>query len=102
MKAKLFVALALVMGLAAGSAEAQVASKRGQKDRIHHGMRKGEFNRFEREQLISEQRRIQRLEHHFRMNDGRLSSRERRILQNEKRKQNKKIYRYKHNRHDRF
>jgi hypothetical protein len=102
MKTKLFIALALVMGLAVGSAEAQVSSKRNHKDRIHHGMRNGELNRFERGKLMKEQRRIQRLEHHYRMNDGRISPRERRILQNEKRKQGKKIYRYKHNRHDRF
>ena len=102
MKTKLFIALALVMGLAVGSAEAQVAYGRNQKARIHKGMRNGELNRFEREKLIKEQRRIQRLEHYYRMNDGRISPRERRILQNEKRKQGKKIYRYKNNRHDRF
>lgn len=101
MKMKLVIALALVMGLAIGSADAQVASGLRDRARIHHGMRNGELTRVEKHRLMKEQRKIHRHRRHFRRNDGKIGPRERRILQYEKRKHSRHIYRYKHNRFER-
>ena len=102
MKIKLFIALALVMGLAIGSAEAQVMSGRHQKGRITQGNRSGELNRFEKQRLGIEKRKIHRHRRNARFNDGRISPRERKMLQQERRKNSRHIYRFKHNRFDRY
>ena len=102
MKIKLLVALALVTGLAIGSADAQITSGRHQKGRIEHGKRSGELNPFERKRLGIEQRKIHRHRRHARFNDGRISPRERKMIQQERRKHSRHIYRYKHNRFDRY
>lgn len=101
MKMKLVIALALVMGVAISSADAQVAGGIKDRARIHQGVRSGELNRFEKHRLMKEQRKIHRHRRHFRKNDGRISPRERRVLQHEKRKHSRHIYRYKHNRFER-
>ena len=100
MKAKLLVALVLVMGVAVGSASAQV---RGhvQRERIEQGYHNGEFRGHENRAFSREQLRLRRLYQKF-MRDGHLSKRERRILAREREKANRHIYRYKHNRYDRY
>ena len=101
MKIKLFVALALVTGLAINSADAQITSGRHQKGRVEQGMRSGELNRFEKHRLGREKYKIHRHRRQAWKNDGRISPRERKMLQQERRKHNRHIYRYKHNRFDR-
>jgi hypothetical protein len=100
MKTRLFIALAVVMGLSIGSVDAQIR-ERSSKARIHQGVRSGELTRFERQHLKREQRKIQRHKRHFRRNDGRISPRERRYLMNERKQHSRKIYRLKHNRFER-
>lgn len=101
MKMKLVIGLVLVMGLAIGTADAQIAGGIKDRARIHQGMRSGELTRFEKHRLHKEQRKINRHRRHFRKNDGKISPRERRMLQYEKKKHSRHIYRYKHNRFDR-
>ena len=98
MKIKLVIALALIMGITIGSADAQVASGRSQKARIHQEFRGNELNRFEKQRLMKERQKIYRHKRHARLNDGRVSPRERRMLQHEKRKHHRHIYRSRHNR----
>lgn len=101
MKTKLAVALILMMGLAIGSADAQIAAGRHQKARIAQGVRSGELTRFETKRLAKEQFRIHRHMRRAKLNDGRIGPRERRLLAFEKRRANHHIYRYKHNRFER-
>ncbi len=101
MKVKLVLALALIMGIAIGSADAQIKSGIRQKPRIENGSRYNELNRFEKQRLMKERQKIYRHKRHARLNDGRISPRERRMLQHEKRKHHRHAYRYKHNRFER-
>ena len=101
MKTKFVIALALIMGLAIGSADAQVATGRHQKVRIAQGVRNGEVTRFERKRLVKEQRRIHRHTRRAKLNDGHIGPRERKVLAFEKRKASRHIYRSRHNRFDR-
>lgn len=101
MKTKLVIALALIIGLSYSAANAQVASGRHQKARIAQGVRSGELTRFETKRLIKEQRRIHRRTRRAKLNDGHIGPGERRMLAYEKRKANRHIYRYKHNRFER-
>jgi len=98
MKIKLVVALALVMGLAIGSADAQIKDGGRQKARIEKKFRHDELNRFEKQRLMKERQKIYRHRRNAKLNDGRISPRERRMLQNERRKHHRHAYRYKHNR----
>ncbi|MBC7848266.1 MAG: hypothetical protein H7Y31_00955 [Chitinophagaceae bacterium] len=101
MKARVLILLTLIMGVAVGSADAQIRN-RHENARIGHGIRKGELTRAEAYHLKKQQHRIHRHERKARFNDGRISPRERKMLAYEKRKAGKKIYRYKHNRYNRF
>lgn len=101
MKTKLVIALALIMGLSIGSADAQIAVGRYQKARTVQGVRDGELTRFERKRLVKEQRRIRKHTRRAKLNDGHIGPHERRRIAGEKRKASRHIYRYKHNRFDR-
>ena len=100
MKIKLVVALALIMGLTIGSADAQIKDGGRQKFRIEKRFRHDELNRFEKQRLMKERQKIYRHKRHAWKNDGRISPRERRMLQYERRKHQRHAYRYKHNRFD--
>ncbi len=104
MKTKIIVLVALVMGLAASSASAQVAGglkNHHQRARIAQGVKSGELTRFERHKLRKEQKRYHRHLRRAKMNDGHIGPRERKMLKHEQRKTDRHIYRYKHNRFDR-
>lgn len=98
MKTKLFIALALVMGLGIASADAQVAAGVQQRIRIAEGRRSGEITKMERHRLVKEQRRIHRHRRHAIRNDGKIGPREHKMLKREKRRADRHIYRSKHNR----
>lgn len=101
MKIKLVIALALVMGLTIGSADAQIKEGGRQKAPIENRFRHNELNRFEKQRLMKERQKIYRHKRNARLNDGRIGPRERRMLQHEKRKHHRHAYRYKHNRFER-
>ena len=98
MKIKLVVALALIMGLMIGSVDAQIKDGGRQKPRIEKRFRHDELNRFEKQRLMKERQKIYRHKRNARLNDGRISPRERRMLQHERKKHQRHAYRYKHNR----
>ena len=97
MKAKLFLAIGLVLGLGMASAQAQVRTKPAEKARIAQGVRSGKLTPHETRRLMHDQRKIRRHRHMARRNDGHIGPRERRALAMEKRHASRKIYRYKHN-----
>jgi hypothetical protein len=67
-----------------------------QKARIHHGVRTGEVTRHEAMRLHAQQRHIQHTKR-VAMADGRISPRERQLIQREQNHANRSIYRAKHN-----
>lgn len=95
MKTTLVLALTLILGLTAGSVQAQFAGR--QKARIAHGVRSGELNRKETKHLMREERKFRRHKHMAYANDGKIGPRERRALKFEKRKMDRQIFRFKHN-----
>ncbi len=93
-------ALIIVMGLTwAGTASAGSLKKRfkNQRFRINHGIRTGELTRKETRHLRRQQRQIRNLRHRF-LADGRLTHRERRILNRRLNRSSERIYALKHNR----
>ncbi|MDD3450318.1 MAG: hypothetical protein PHF72_14985 [Gammaproteobacteria bacterium] len=98
--------LIVIAGLAAGalapfSAHAGINDRQDRQDRrIEQGVKSGELTRGERRYLEEEQRRINRLERRFR-SDGRLTKRERSILDAELDRLSRQIKAMKHNRLDR-
>jgi len=67
-----------------------------QKARIHQGVRNGEVTRHEAMRLHAQQRHIQHTKR-IAMLDGRISPRERMVIQKEQQHANRSIYRAKHN-----
>jgi len=96
MKTTLVLALTLILGLTAATAQAQVIGH--QKARIAQGVRSGELNRKETKHLMREERKFRRHKHRAYANDGKIGPRERRALKFEKRKISRETYRFKHNR----
>lgn len=98
----LIVIAALAAGaLAPFSANAGVNNRQERQDRrIEQGVKSGELTRGERRYLEEEQRHINRLERRFR-SDGRLTKRERSILDAELDRLSRQIKAMKHNRLDR-
>ena len=99
MKAKLILSIALLMGIAVSSVQAQSIAdrERYQRERITEGYRNGSLNRLSREQ--------QKIRHDYRRykwNDGRLSRHERRKLHREQQRASRHIYWHKHHGRHRF
>lgn len=98
--------LIIIAALAAGalapfSANAGINDRQERQDRrIEQGVKSGELTRGERRYLEQEQRHINRLERRFR-SDGRLTKRERSILDAELDRLSRQIKVMKHNRLDR-
>ena len=90
--------IGFVCVIGAGSAWAGRVGERQsrQGERIHQGLRSGELTRGETRVLAHEQRRIQRFKAHA-WSDGRLSPRERGVLQRHQNSASRHIYRFKHN-----
>lgn len=99
-----FATLLLVLGLAADSF-AQNRSinerQRRQQSRIYNGVNSGELTRREAYRLQRNQYRLNRTEQRFRRTGGRLTWRERYILDNRQDRASRRIYRQKHDRQDR-
>lgn len=96
MKAKIIIAIFLLLGVSVGSASAQTigAKVRHERVRMGAGVRSGEMTRPEAYRLGREQRHIRRNIHRARVNDGHIGPRERR--------HSRHIYRAKHNRRHRL
>ena len=99
MKTKLFIAVALMLGLAINSADAQIIRAKAsiERHRIAGGVRSGELTRPEAYRLHREQRHIRRDIHRARRNDGHIDARERKHIRHEQRKHSRRIYMAKHN-----
>lgn len=67
-----------------------------QRYRIQHGLASGQLTPGEARKLIRDQRHLRQLKRHY-LADGRLSVRERRILDRRLDRSSHRIYRYKHN-----
>ncbi len=96
----IIASLIIVAGLAwSGTASAGPFKKRLkiQHHRINHGIANGELTYREARRLRHHHRKIRRMRHHF-LSDGRLSYRERRILERRLDHNSSRIYAYKHNR----
>ena len=95
----IIASLVLIVGLAwSGTASADPLKKRLkiQHHRINHGIAIGELTYREARKLRRDHRKIRRLRHHF-LSDGRLSHRERRILERRLDRNSGRIYALKHN-----
>jgi hypothetical protein len=102
MKAKIILAVALLLGAAATKADAQTinAKARHERQRINGGVRNGELTGPETYRLGREQRNIRGDVYRSRR-DGHFSPRERKHIRHEQRKHSRHIFRAKHNRHHR-
>ena len=102
MKTKIIIAVALLLGVAVNSANAQIVRKQAtERVRIAAGVKSGELTRPEAHRLRKGQRHIRRDIHRARKNDGRIGPRERKHIRHEQRKQSRRIYHAKHNRRKR-
>lgn len=98
MKTKIIIAVALLLGVAVTSADAQITRNKTYNDRmrIHGGVRSGELTRPEAYRLHKEKRHIRKDVHRARRN-GHVNAAERMHIRHEKRKHSRHIYRAKHN-----
>lgn len=102
MKTTITITFCLLFVLIAGSLNAQYLNGRHkQKARIAQGVRSGELTRLETKNLRKDQRKIHRMTRRAKLNDGRISPRERKMIKQQRNKVDRKIYRYKHNRFER-
>ena len=95
----IIASLIVIAGLAwTGTASAGPLKKRLiiQHHRINHGIESGELTYREARQLRHHHRKIRMLRHHF-LSDGRLSHRERRMLDRRLDRNSGRIYAFKHN-----
>ncbi len=104
MKAKLILSIALLMGIAVSSVQAQSIAdrERYQRERITEGYRNGSLNRGEAYRLSREQQKIRHDYRRYKWNDGRLSRHERRKLHREQQRASRHIYWHKHHGRHRF
>jgi len=102
MKTKWMFGLLCFMMLAAASANAQGYKSYSDRDRIKQGVKHGSITRAEAHRIGKAQKRHQRQVCKALRNDGHISPRERRGLANNERRTDYQIYRYKHNRYERF
>jgi methylthioribose-1-phosphate isomerase len=102
MKAKLFLATAIMFSLGIGSVSAQVRQKaRTQHQRIKQGVRSGELTKPEAINLAKDQREIRQEVKDAKSNDGVITPTERKEIKQDQRQASRKIYRKKHNNRDR-
>lgn len=110
MKTRTFVSMAVLTGLifTAPVAWADASPKpnmgkyqHAQKHRIQAGIRKGDLTRSEVRHLVKEQRRIHRMQRHFR-SDGNISPREHHRLHRAKAHADRHIFRARHNDRKRY
>jgi methylthioribose-1-phosphate isomerase len=102
MKAKLFLAAAIMFGLGIGSASAQIRKTAvSQHKRIKQGVRSGELTRPEAVNLARDQREIRQDIREAKTNDGVITPGERQEIRQDQRQASREIYRKKHNRRDR-
>lgn len=101
MKAKLLIATALLFTISISSADAQIRKhERHQHTRIKEGVKSGELTRAETKNLAQDQRAI-RSDVRNAKADGVVTSKERRKIRKEQRKESREIYRKKHNERER-
>jgi len=94
----LLLILGLGLALPAFARSSLYDLERQQMRRIQQGIHSGQLTRKEAKVLRREQRDIRRLKRHF-VRDGRVSRHERRVLRKRYARADRRIYRYKHNRH---
>jgi len=101
MNIKLLIVAALASGLAVSNAEGQVRHHtQNQHQRITQGVRSGKLTKAEAKDLREDQKDMQR-DRKLAKADGKITRRERRLLKKEEHKNNREIYRKKHNRRER-
>jgi methylthioribose-1-phosphate isomerase len=102
MKAKLFLAAAIMFSLGISSASAQVRQNaKNQHKRIKQGVRSGELTKPEAINLAKDQREIRQDVREAKRNDGVITATERKDIRQDQRQASRKIYRKKHNNRDR-
>lgn len=102
MKAKLFLAAAIMFSLGISSASAQVRQNaKNQHKRIKQGVRSGELTKPEAINLAKDQREIRQDVREAKRNDGVITPTERKEIRQDQRQASRKIYRKKHNNRDR-
>lgn len=102
MKAKLFLAAAIMFSLGIGSASAQVRQNaQNQHKRIKQGVRSGELTKPEAINLAKDQREIRQEIRQAKNDDGVITPNERKEIRQDQRQASRKIYRKKHNNRDR-
>jgi uncharacterized membrane protein YebE (DUF533 family) len=102
MKAKLFLAAAILFGIGISSASAQIRQHgQDQRQRIRQGVRSGELTRTETANLARQQAHIRRETVAAKRNDGVITQCERRDIRQDQRQASRNIYRKKHNGRDR-
>src|SRR5687768_7523568 len=99
MKTKFLLIVAIIIGTAM-SGQAQVANQRNDRQRIKQGVRSGELTKRETRGLVRSKREL-RKDVRVAKSDGTVTARERRLLRKERRANDRKIYRAKHNRRQR-
>jgi phosphodiesterase/alkaline phosphatase D-like protein len=102
MKAKLFLAAAIMFGMGISSASAQVKQRaQNQHQRIKQGVQSGELTKRETVNLARQQREIRKDVKEAKRNDGVITQCERKEIRQDQRQASRNIYRKKHNGRDR-
>jgi hypothetical protein len=102
MKAKLFVAAAIMFGIGISSASAQIKQHaQNQRQRIKQGVQSGELTKRETVNLVRQQNQIRKEVREAKTNDGVITPVERREIKQDQRQASRNIYRKKHNNRDR-
>jgi hypothetical protein len=102
MKAKLFLAAAIMFGIGISSASAQIRQHgQNERQRIRQGVRSGELTAAETANLARQQAHIRRETVAAKRNDGVITPCERKEIRQDQRQASRNIYRKKHNGRDR-
>ena len=104
MKTKLFVAIVALLSVSAiNTAAAQNnRSLRDETKRIHQGVQSGELTKFEAAKLNAQKAQLRNEAIRYKMNDGRISARERADLRRDNKRLSRNICYQKHDRQKRF
>lgn len=104
MKTKLFVAIVALLSVSAiNTAAAQNnRSLRDESKRIHQGVQSGELTKFEAAKLNAQKAQLRNEAIRYKMNDGRISARERTDLRRDNKRLSRNICYQKHDRQKRF
>ena len=104
MKTKLFVAIVALLSVSAINTVAAQNNRslRDETKRIHQGVQSGELTKFETAKLNAQKAQLRQEAIRYKMNDGRISARERADLKRDNRRLSRNICYQKHDRQKRF